>query len=198
MTLDDLVHSLTAMEATTLLIDGRSGAGKSTLADELQRQWVASTVVRLDDIYPGWDGLAWAAEHLRSALLEPRATGLPGRWRQWDWATGTAGTWHTVEPGRRLIVEGAGALSAPHRELADLGIWVHAPDDVRKLRALRRDGDTYRPHWERWAAQEDVHIARCAPRSAADFVAIATDRVWTFARDEPPPGSATQAPTALT
>ena len=171
MTPDELVDGLVAAGATTVLIDGRSGSGKSTLADQLHRRWSDSSVVRLDDIYPGWDGLAWAAEHIRIELLEPRAQGHPGRWRQWDWTADVAGPWHAVQPGTRLVVEGVGALSAAHRALADLGIWVAAPDAVRKRRALQRDGGTYRPHWERWAAQEEQFIGEFAPETAADVAA---------------------------
>lgn len=189
MNLDDIAIGLAAADATCVLIDGRSGSGKSMLADRLQRRWASSVVVRLDDVYPGWDGLAWASEHIGTALLEPRAAGRAGRWRRWDWATGTPDGWRSVEPGQRLIVEGVGALSRAHRALADLGIWVDAADAVRKRRALQRDGDTYRPHWDRWAAQEDDFIARSAPRTSADFVATETadGLSWTFARNEPGP-----------
>ncbi|MEO8095730.1 MAG: hypothetical protein ABI632_12485, partial [Pseudolysinimonas sp.] len=40
-----------------VLIDGRSGAGKTTLARELA-PLVGAQLVSLDDVYPGWDGLA--------------------------------------------------------------------------------------------------------------------------------------------
>jgi uridine kinase len=167
---DDVVRRLPATAAGTVLIDGRSGSGKSSLADRLAAVWRDSVVVRLDDVYPGWDGLAWAAEHIRVELLAPRAAGRVGRWRRWDWTVGAAAEWHTVEPGGRLIVEGVGALTAATRALADLGIWVDTPDAERKRRALERDGDTYRPHWDRWAAQEDAFIARHRPHTVADLV----------------------------
>lgn len=173
MALDDILRRLGAA-ATTVLIDGRSGSGKSTLAIELHQVWTDSIVVRLDDIYPGWDGLLWAADHLQRSLLEPRAAGHAGQWRQWDWATAAPSGLRTVEPGQRLIVEGIGALTPAGRACADLGIWVEADDDERKNRALERDGDTYRPHWDRWAAQEDEFIARFQPRACADLIAVPT------------------------
>ena len=188
MKLDELARRLDATGATTVLIDGRSGSGKSTLADHLQQCWESSAVVRLDDIYPGWDGLAWTVHHVRTELLEPRAAGRPGRWRGWDWSTGSPAGWHVVEPRRRLIVEGVGALTRANRALADLGIWFDAPDALRKQRALARDGDTYRPHWDRWAAQEDHFIARYTPRLAADYVVTeaAHGLSWTSTGSEPP------------
>lgn len=82
--------------------------------------------------------------------------------------------WHTVTPGQRLVVEGIGALTPTNRALADLGIWVDADDTERKRRALERDGETYRPHWDRWATQEDAFIARFHPRACADLIAVVT------------------------
>lgn len=171
MVLDEAVRRLGASAATTVLIDGRSGSGKSTLATQLSRAWDGSVLVRLDDIYPGWDGLQWAAEHIQSSLLRPRSEHRPGRWRSWDWAAGSPGPWHTVDPERRLIVEGVGTLTPGSRSLADLAIWVDADDDERRHRALSRDGETYLPHWDRWAAQEDAFIARYDPRRSADLIA---------------------------
>ena len=162
-----------AADATTVLIDGRSGSGKTTLATQLCREWPASTLVRLDYLYPGWDGLQWATDHVETSLLRPRSEGRPGRWRSWSWDDDAPGAWHVVESGRRLIVEGAGVLTPASRALADLTIWVDADDAERKERALQRDGDTYRPHWDRWAAQEDAFIARYDPRRRADLIATA-------------------------
>lgn len=168
--LPDPVRELAARPAATILIDGRSGSGKSELATHIQKCWGSTVLVRLDDIYPGWDGLAWTVDHVHTDLLEPRAAGRTGRFRRWDWTTGAPAGWATVDPDRRLIVEGVGTLTEANRVLADLAIWVQTPDAVRKQRALARDGDTYRPHWDRWAAQEDVFIAEHAPQSVADYV----------------------------
>ena len=178
---NDLTRHLSDDGARTVLIDGRSGSGKSTLAQDLRCAWASSLVVRLDDIYPGWDGLAWAVEHVHTELLVPRSAGLPGRWRQWDWVADAPAGWHVVEPRQRLVVEGVGALTPANRALADLGIWVDTADDERKRRALRRDGDTYRPHWERWAAQEVEYLSTYHPRSQADWVVTEErgERIWT-------------------
>jgi uridine kinase len=166
----DVVGLLLRADATTVLIDGRSGSGKTTVATELHRTWPADTLVHLDDIYPGWDGLRAATDHVRDHLLTPRRAGRTGRWQRWDWATEAAAEWHAVAPGSRLVIEGAGALTAATRALADFAIWVECPEPVRKRRALERDGATYAPHWDRWAAQEDQHLRRHDPRSVADVI----------------------------
>lgn len=174
MEVDDIARLLTDTGARTVLIDGRSGSGKSTLAERLSTIWASSIVVRLDDVYPGWEGLNWAVDHIRESLIEPRAAGRPGRWRSWDWETGAPAQWHDVDAQQRLVVEGVGALTPANRALADLGIWVETPEAERKRRALRRDGDMYRPHWDQWAADEDEFIAKHHPQAIADWVVMDT------------------------
>jgi para-aminobenzoate synthetase len=39
-------------------------------------------------------------------------------------------------------------------------VWLEVPPPVRKKRALDRDGATFAPRWDRWAAQEDPMLAR--------------------------------------
>ncbi len=156
-----------------VIIDGRSGAGKSTLARELQRQWDGAQppqLVALDELYPGWDGLAAGAEYAVARVLAPRRTGAPARWQQWDWGTDRYGPDRALKGDESIILEGSGALTAAAAAFATVRIWLDAPSDVRKRRALDRDGDTYRPHWERWAAQEQDHIARNDPRRLATHV----------------------------
>ena len=68
------------------------------------------------------------------------------------------------------MCEGCGVLTRRSAPLADLRIWVELDGDRRKARALRRDGDLFAPHWERWAAQEDAMIRNEAPTSLADLV----------------------------
>ena len=43
-----------------------------------------------------------------------------------------------------------------------------------------RDGEAYRPHWDRWAAQEDEFIARHRPRECADLIAVLTAHGFEF------------------
>jgi len=167
----DLAHALDGPRAT-VLIDGRSGSGKSTLATQLGSLRPTAIIVRLDDIYPGWDGLARAADHVRRYLLQSRATGRSARWRQWDWGAGEPAGWHEVPADRPLIVEGVGCLTSATRALVSLTVWVQADDATRRSRALARDGASYAPHWHRWAAQETAFIARHQPAALADVLAF--------------------------
>ncbi|WP_278101791.1 hypothetical protein AB0870_09145 [Microbacterium proteolyticum] len=156
-----------------VLIDGRSGAGKSSLARRLVSAWPGRSrvqLVALDDLYPGWGGLAEGAEYARETILLPHAKGTIGVWQRWDWEAGERAEAHAVDPSLPLVVEGSGVLTPAAATLADVRVWVDAPDGARKDRALRRDGDTYRPHWDRWAAQEDAHLAEHEPQALASLV----------------------------
>ena len=156
--------------APVVLIDGPSGAGKSTLADRIAAAWPdgqTPVLVRLDDIYPGWQGLDGAISHLTRHVLAPRAAGRPAAWQRYDWASGTVAEWHPVDPARPLIVEGCGALAAEHLPFSEIRIWLAADDGIRKQRALARDGDLFRSHWDEWQEEWEAYLGREDPEHAA-------------------------------
>lgn len=153
-----------------VLIDGCSGAGKSTLAARVVEEWPLVgrvQVIALDSLYPGWDGLDGGVERALEGILRPHGRGKLGAWQRWDWERATEAETHAVDPALGVIVEGSGLLTPATAALGDVRVWLEAAEPVRKRRALTRDGETYRPHWDRWAAQERAHIARDDPRSLA-------------------------------
>lgn len=160
-----------------LAVEGRSGCGKSSLAADLAALAPEAGTVAMDEVYPGWDGLADGARALARDLLVPLAAGGPAGVHRWDWPAAAPGRWRPVDPGPLLLVEGIGCGSldaAPH--LSGL-IWVEAPADLRRRRALARDGATFAPHWDRWAAQEEAYLRRHRPRARADLVVDGACRI---------------------
>lgn len=146
-----------------VLIDGRSGAGKTTLAESLA-PLLDAQLVSLDDVYPGWDGLA-AGSAAVPPMLRPRDPG----YRRWDWTASREAGWHPLDPARPIVIEGCGAISRASRPLAGLAIWVELDAPERRARALARDTG-FAPYWDRWAVQEEEHIARERPQTLADLV----------------------------
>lgn len=155
-----------------LLIDGRSGSGKTTLAEHTANT-TGAQVLHVEELYPGWDGLAAGSAAVARALEH-------GRYHRYDWIAERFTDHVTLHPGP-LIVEGCGALtranlraarawSQRHRLDGVHGVWLELEDDERRRRALDRDGDTFAPHWYRWAAQEDAHFGRHRPWLLADQV----------------------------
>ena len=106
-------------------------------------------MLRLDDWSPGWDGLAAGTDTARRIATDLRA-GRASSYEAWDWENGTTGATIHV-PLAPTIIEGCGAIEAE----ADLAVWIADPgEDERRHRALERDGQTYAPHWQRWADQD--------------------------------------------
>lgn len=138
-----------ALRVPVVTIDGYSGSGKSTLAAALAPLLPGWQVLHLDDWYPGWDGLAEGAHIARRIAADLRG-GRASSYEAWDWEAGTTGVTIRV-PFVPTIIEGCGAIEAE----ADLVIWIADPgEDERRSRALARDGQTYAPHWRRWADQD--------------------------------------------
>lgn len=178
-----------ARDADVLLIDGRSGSGKTRLAARVCDAWRAAgrepQLLRVEDLYPGWDGLAAGSRDVAAALA---AEG----YRRYDWVAGRFGERVRLARLLPLVIEGCGALTrenlAAARDWASRAagaapagrtrtgvpepvirsVWLECPEPLRRARALARDGDAYAPHWERWAAQEDAHYAAVRPWELAD------------------------------
>ncbi|WP_241665939.1 hypothetical protein [Prescottella subtropica] len=148
-------------------IDGPSGGGKSTLADRVSAALDDAPIVRMDDLYPGWDGLAASAPLLTRWVLAPAAHGRIPRYRRYDWHRRAYTEWHAVRRHRYLIVEGAGSTCGPARRYYTVRVFVDASAGERMRRALLRDGDMFRPHWDRWARQEAALFGPDRTRRAA-------------------------------
>ena len=150
-------------------VDGRSGAGKTSLAMRLAEE-TGAPVVALEDLYGGWDGLERGIDLLVSAVLTPVAEGRTARVPRYDWTTGAWGAPWLLAPPAVLIVEGVGAGARRAAAYASALVWVEAATATRRNRALVRDGATFAPYWEMWAAQEAALLAREQTPGRADLV----------------------------
>lgn len=161
-------------------VEGRSGSGKSTVAERLRAtlaaRGTAAAVLPMDDLYPGWHGLARAPELLVAWVLEPLRAGGAVRWRHYDWAHDRFSEEESVLPGPVaaggvLVVEGCGSGARIVRPYVDLAVWVDASDAVRGRRLdSRADADVYAPFRRVWAGQEAVFYAAERPREHADVI----------------------------
>lgn len=151
-----------------LCLDGPAGAGKTTLAAAVAGL-VPATVVHLDDLYDGWDGLPRLRERLDPLLL-PLARGEAGSYRRYDWATGRYAETVAIDPAPVLVLEGVGSGLAAYSSLRTLLVWVDADRDTRLARWRARDGEAAEPHIAAWTAAEDRLFAAEGTRAAADVV----------------------------
>jgi uridine kinase len=146
------------MTRELIVVDGRSGSGKTAWAAALSAE-LGFEVLSLDELYPGWDGLdagqAFASRTLIPLWMESGEITVP----QWDWSKMSYSSTRHLRSPEGLILEGCGALSAFSAQWAHRTVWLSTSDEERYRRAIARDGDTYRPHWQRWARQEERFIA---------------------------------------
>ncbi|UOQ58018.1 hypothetical protein MUN78_04025 [Leucobacter allii] len=113
-----------------VILDGRSGSGKTSLAARIAERFRAdgrpAAVLHVEDLYPGWDGLALGSRAVSEALTT-------GVYRRYDWEARAFAERVPVPAGVPLIIEGCGALTA-----ANLAAAVAR---VRAGRSERVDAD---------------------------------------------------------
>jgi len=154
-------------------VDGPAGSGKTTLADAVVdgfdklNQGHGSRLLHMDDMFPGWSGLPRVDEQLEG-LLTPLAEGRAGSYRRYDWVAGEFAETVLVEAVPLLVLEGVGSGASRFAPLQTVLVWVEAPHDLRMRRGIERDGDTFAPYWEQWAADEQVLFTREGTRDRAD------------------------------
>lgn len=173
----DLRNSGPRQRPLIIAIDGRSGAGKTTVALELAallRRHRTVSLFHLEDIYPGWDGLADGVGRYVSTVLAPLSQGSDAHWTAWDWTRDQDGATQKTVAADVVLLEGVGAACGNARQFVDAVIWVDSPALQRKERALARDGDTYAPFWDRWAAQEETLFAENGVAGFADITVDGT------------------------
>lgn len=151
-------------------LDGRSGAGKTTLAAKLEEELTAQghkvTIIRMEDMYQGWNGLSAAARQWSLSSMSI-SQGGPAMWFGWDWEkdeqtgpftatyepsdTAIPRSMRSRAPRHILICEGVGSMAGT----SDLSIWLELDAETRRERAVSRDGQSMAEHWEMWAQQEE-------------------------------------------
>jgi len=151
-------------------IDGPSGAGKTDFTTALAERLPSAQVLHMDDLYPGWDGLAQAITALHERVLAPLARGEEAAYQRWDWEHDRYAEWLSLPAAKLLLVEGVGAGAKPGWWLESVLIWLEADRDERFRRGIERDGELYLPHWQHWADREETHFADDETRSRADLI----------------------------
>ena len=131
----------------------------------------------MDDLYPGWEGLAAGSRYLLASILQPFRGGEKASWQIWDWSKSQRGSelepgngWREFEGGVPLIIEGCGSLSRASSELCDFSVWVESEVDTRRERLKARDGNQFDEFWPTWIIQEDEFYQAEKSQELADLV----------------------------
>lgn len=164
-------------------IDGLAGAGKTTLAEavraETDARGVGCAVVHMDDLYPGWRGLAEGSQTVWRDVVVPLTQGRAGQFRRYDWHRAAFEDALTVPVSPVVVIEGCGSAPPPVAAAGALVVYVTAPEEVRLARGLARDGEAMRAEWVAFMADERALEERHRTRERADVV---IDEVGTVLR----------------
>lgn len=156
-----------------VLIDGRAGSGKSTFAKALQEKLFQEgeslpRLIRMDDLYPGWEGLSEGSDYMIRFILNPLARSETSSWQIWSWVRNERTSWREFSGGTPLIVEGCGSITQRSKEHAFLSIWLEASEEERRARWIKREGNDEK--FDFWAAQELDFYAREKSKALADQI----------------------------
>lgn len=153
-----------------VLVDGPSGSGKSTIAAAVVAALPDAHLLHLDDLLDGWDGLDEAPDVLDRQVMRHLGAERGLQHRRYDWERAHFVTPAAVPVTAVLVVEGVGAGARTLARHADLLVWVEASREVRRSRALSRDGETFAPWIDAWNQTEDAHHRRERTQQRADLV----------------------------
>lgn len=155
-----------------ICVDGPAGSGKTTLAAQIALEAVArsvaTSVVHMDDVYDGWDGLAAGVSNIGRWLLVALRSGEPGGYHRFDWAAERYAEWHVVAPGGLLVLEGVGSAARQVDGVASLRVWVELQLAERTARWRSRDHGAADPFIAAWQTQEQEHFRADDTRQRAD------------------------------
>lgn len=174
--LDHVQEAPARLGRTRLIsIDGPAGSGKSTLADRIaaraEARGLHTRVLRMDDLYEGWDGAVRGFALLRDHVLARLADGREGRYRRYDWAAGAYAELHVVPVTvDLLIIDGVTSGDRDADAWQSLKIWIETTNEVRLDRGIDRDGEALRDRWLDWMRWERDHFAAENTRARANLI----------------------------
>jgi hypothetical protein len=178
-------------------VDGPAGAGKTTFAGSLAaalRTFGAEVVeIHTDDLLDGWSDMLTFWPRFDRDVLEKLRRGQPGGYRRYDWHAARFAEPVPVPVPHALVLEGVTSARAVIRPELTLSAFVTAPRELRRARALARDGEVLRPHLLRWFADEEAHFAADRTAECVDLLVdgapgVPLDRAAQYLRRAPAGG----------
>jgi uridine kinase len=169
-------------------IDGPSGSGKSYFAERFARAvrvcGSSVAVVHTDDVLDGWSDQFTFWEQLEQGVLQPLRRGEHGGFHPYDWVAAQRSTdWTVVPPAPVVMIEGCSSSRAVIRQELNLSVFVTAPQPVRVLRAVARDGGELLPFMDTWRAREEEFFVQDQTRRYADLIVNGAPDMSNYDRD---------------
>ncbi len=148
-------------------IEGFGGSGKSTFAKNLVQLDPTIQIVAIDHFphlpsefpyHPSGTQTRVNIERIKNQVLIPLSLGKKTRFQNtfW-WNTDQKPEWFTTKPNGIVLIEGCYSFHKDIRDFYDLSIWIDCPQKKALQRAITRDGDIARTHWEQANAPNELN-----------------------------------------
>ena len=129
-------------------------------------------VISVDDFArPNLRG--WERDRFVAQVRDPLLAGRTARYQRWDFVSDTGADWVEVLPGHPVVVEGVSATDVRLGVPWDVTVWVQASQQVRRARALERDGPGLTERWRTdWIPSEEAYAAEQQPWLRVDALVV--------------------------
>ncbi|MCB9813176.1 MAG: hypothetical protein H6772_02085 [Pseudomonadales bacterium] len=185
--LNQIEELVSQQEHVVVVLDGRSGVGKSSIAEKLFSE-LDAVIIKVDDFYTGppegkeanWNNKT-AKEKVDTVLdykrleeeaLIPLLSDLQATYHPFDFENGEGLSAKVVELNPRRVVVVDGVYSADKlAHLADISVLVQFPDESRRKRLLKREGEVFMTDWHRkWDEAENYYFDKIQPKNSFDII----------------------------
>lgn len=178
----EIISCCSQKAATKLVaIDGFGGSGKSSFTEKLVSFDPSIQIVAVDKFpylpseypyQPSGVQTRVNIDRLKNEVLIPLAIGKEARFQNtfW-WPTEQTSEWFRVQPGGIVLIEGCYSFHKIIRDFYDFSIWIDCEPSKAMERAVTRDGDNARTHWEEaHAPNEQKYVIAQEPQKHVDLV----------------------------
>ncbi|MFZ1020026.1 MAG: P-loop NTPase fold protein [Minisyncoccia bacterium] len=140
-------------------IDGDGGAGKTTFANKLA-YLLDAEIIYLDDLYKSKKdrmnenqdsniNIDYDWKRIKKEIFTPIRESSKINYHYYDWNLDKITHIVNVPEGKNIIIEGSYSLQPKFFKDYDFSIYIETPKELRLKRAMIRDGEYMRSHWEK-------------------------------------------------
>lgn len=157
-----------------IAIDGPAGAGKTTLASTLSLALAKdfpSTVIHMDDLYPGWDGAL--GEKLTESLTWITSCHKAKKdliYSHFNWGENKFDSPRLDSSTPLLILEGVGSSQLAIEDQLSTSIWLDLDPYDGFKRVVERDGEHITDAMKAWLDQQRQHFISDRTKERSEFV----------------------------
>lgn len=172
--IDALAEIAQGVDQPIFAIDGPAGAGKTTLASTISlalSPHISTTVIHMDQLYPGWDG-ALGAELTKTLtwLTACHKAKKPLLFSSFNWMSNEFDSPKSHPSTHLLILEGVASAQIAIEESLATSIWLDLDPTIGYQRVIDRDGENISQEMKQWLLIQEQHFAADRTKERCEFL----------------------------